>query len=172
MNTSHQTNAGGGQCEKSLQYMKMRVSVPVYIMAMMSFVGWFLFVAGWGPLPLVRLEPAGVMLGGVFGSKAAPAMTPTKQRKGMDVFDDFEPARARALNDADAGRVACGRLSVLRALRVTALADGLSKSKDVLPALKKLRVDDRKISEPLKATVGAVCEKRGIAAYGNGGVKL
>ena len=30
-------------------------------------VGWFLFVAGWGPLPLVRLEPAGVMLGGVFG---------------------------------------------------------------------------------------------------------
>lgn len=35
---------------------------------------------------------ASVNIGGIFGSKAAPAMTPTKQLKGMDVFDDFEPA--------------------------------------------------------------------------------
>ena len=38
---------------------------------------------------------ASVNIGGFFGgrsSSAASAMTPTKQLKGMDVFDDFEPA--------------------------------------------------------------------------------
>jgi hypothetical protein len=38
---------------------------------------------------------ASVNIGGFFGgrsSSAAAAMTPTKQLKGMDVFDDFEPA--------------------------------------------------------------------------------